>query len=90
VGYAAPSRGSALTHYVAGSRAASAALIAGFILCVLFIFARLFSAFISGAVSWASSGLRRIFADDCRFGLMIAALGKTVKRLAAMPSWQPC
>jgi len=63
-----------------GSRAASAALIAGFILCVLFIFARLvFGVHIRGSFLGFLGVCAAFSLMTAAFGLMIAALGKTVE-----------
>jgi len=66
-----------------GSRATSAALIAGFILFVLFSFARLvFGVHIQGSFA-VRGGMRRILAlMTAAFGLMVAALGETPEATA--------
>jgi ABC-2 type transport system permease protein len=63
-----------------GSRAASAALIAGFILAVLFTFARLvFGVHIRGSFLGFVGVCAAFSLMTAAFGLMIAALGKTVE-----------
>ena len=71
-----------------GSRAVSAAMIAGFILLVLFGFARVvFGVRIQGSFAGFLGICAAFSLMTAAFGLMIAALGKTLEATAATPSW---